>query len=116
MPIWISNPDAVTNNLRPAVLNSWETVSITSQVGGFSGSVKAALIRVYNNDTGIQFAQLRAAGSTDNRIDTVGGIYSCLQNSQHERWVGGREAISAGLIAGAAILGIGDILVRVFLL
>lgn len=34
----------------------------------------------------------------------------------HERWVGGREPICAGLIAGAAILGIADILVKVFLL
>jgi uncharacterized oligopeptide transporter (OPT) family protein len=38
------------------------------------------------------------------------------ESPEHARWVGGREPISAGLIAGAAILGITDILVRVFLL
>jgi uncharacterized oligopeptide transporter (OPT) family protein len=31
-------------------------------------------------------------------------------------WVGGREPICAGLIAGAALVGIGDILVKVFVL
>ncbi len=34
----------------------------------------------------------------------------------HHRWIGGHEPICAGLIAGAAIIGIADILVRVFLL
>ncbi len=34
----------------------------------------------------------------------------------HERWIGGHEPICAGLIAGAALIGIADILVRVFLL
>ncbi|MCC6214655.1 MAG: OPT/YSL family transporter [Polyangiaceae bacterium] len=32
----------------------------------------------------------------------------------YERWVGGKEPICAGLIAGAALLGIADILVKVF--
>jgi len=34
----------------------------------------------------------------------------------HMRWIGGHEPICAGLIAGAALIGIGDILVKVFLL
>ncbi|NUP08935.1 MAG: OPT family oligopeptide transporter [Polyangiaceae bacterium] len=34
----------------------------------------------------------------------------------HKRWIGGHEPICAGLIAGAAIIGIADILVKVFLL
>jgi uncharacterized oligopeptide transporter (OPT) family protein len=34
----------------------------------------------------------------------------------HDRWVGAREPICAGLIAGAALIGIADILVKVFLL
>lgn len=33
-----------------------------------------------------------------------------------KRWIGGREPICAGLIAGAALMGIADILVKVFLL
>jgi uncharacterized oligopeptide transporter (OPT) family protein len=36
--------------------------------------------------------------------------------ASHQRWVEGHEPICAGLIAGAAIIGIGDILVKVFLL
>ncbi len=35
---------------------------------------------------------------------------------EHARWVGGHEPICAGLIAGAALMGIADILVKVFLL
>jgi uncharacterized oligopeptide transporter (OPT) family protein len=34
----------------------------------------------------------------------------------HEIWVGSQEPICAGLIAGAALIGIGDILVKVFVL
>ncbi len=34
----------------------------------------------------------------------------------HELWIGAHEPICAGLIAGAALIGIGDILVKVFLL
>jgi uncharacterized oligopeptide transporter (OPT) family protein len=34
----------------------------------------------------------------------------------HELWIGSHEPICAGLIAGAALIGIGDILVKVFLL
>jgi hypothetical protein len=34
----------------------------------------------------------------------------------HERWIGAHEPICAGLIAGAALIGIADILVKVFLL
>ena len=34
----------------------------------------------------------------------------------HEIWVGSQEPICAGLIAGAALVGIGDILVKVFVL
>ena len=34
----------------------------------------------------------------------------------HDLWVGSHEPICAGLIAGAALIGIGDILVKVFLL
>lgn len=34
----------------------------------------------------------------------------------YQRWVGGQEPICAGLIAGAALIGIADILVKVFLL
>lgn len=34
----------------------------------------------------------------------------------YNRWIGGHEPICAGLIAGAAIIGIADILVKVFLL
>ncbi|MFN7130655.1 MAG: OPT family oligopeptide transporter [Myxococcales bacterium] len=35
---------------------------------------------------------------------------------QHELWVETQEPICAGLIAGAALIGIGDVLVRVFIL
>lgn len=38
------------------------------------------------------------------------------ETAGYKRWVGGHEPICAGLIAGAAIIGIADILVRVFLL
>jgi len=34
----------------------------------------------------------------------------------HRLWVGAQEPVCAGLIAGAALVGIGDILVRVFVL
>jgi uncharacterized oligopeptide transporter (OPT) family protein len=34
----------------------------------------------------------------------------------HEMWIGSQEPICAGLIAGAALLGIADVLVKVFLL
>ncbi len=34
----------------------------------------------------------------------------------NELWIGAHEPICAGLIAGAALIGIGDILVKVFLL
>ncbi len=35
---------------------------------------------------------------------------------KHDFWIGAHEPICAGLIAGAALIGIGDILVKVFLL
>ncbi|MSP25552.1 MAG: OPT family oligopeptide transporter [Myxococcales bacterium] len=35
---------------------------------------------------------------------------------EHARWIGGHEPMCAGLIAGAALMGIADILVKVFLL
>ncbi|MBL9021958.1 MAG: OPT/YSL family transporter [Myxococcales bacterium] len=38
------------------------------------------------------------------------------ETAGHKRWIGGHEPICAGLIAGAAIIGIADILVKVFLL
>jgi uncharacterized oligopeptide transporter (OPT) family protein len=38
------------------------------------------------------------------------------QSGGHHLWVDSQEAVCAGLIAGAALIGIADILVRVFLL
>jgi hypothetical protein len=37
------------------------------------------------------------------------------ESSGHRLWVGSHEPICAGLIAGAALVGISDILVKVFL-
>jgi uncharacterized oligopeptide transporter (OPT) family protein len=38
------------------------------------------------------------------------------QSRGHAIWIDSQEPICAGLIAGAALIGIGDILVRVFVL
>jgi hypothetical protein len=37
------------------------------------------------------------------------------ESTGHRLWVGSHEPICAGLIAGAALVGISDILVKVFL-
>jgi uncharacterized oligopeptide transporter (OPT) family protein len=36
------------------------------------------------------------------------------ESTGHQLWVGAQEPICAGLIAGAALIGIGDVLVKVF--
>jgi hypothetical protein len=38
------------------------------------------------------------------------------ESNGHKIWIESHEPICAGLIAGAALIGIGDILVKVFLL
>jgi uncharacterized oligopeptide transporter (OPT) family protein len=47
----------------------------------------------------------------------MGKIYAKREGSLGQRlWIGTHEPICAGLVAGAALIGIGDILVKVFLL
>lgn len=55
----------------------------------------------------------------------AGALFFWLMERKHgekkttpsfQRWIGGREAICAGLIAGAALMGIADVLVKSFLL
>ena len=70
--------------------------------------------------------RLAATGARDGVVDDVplGALFFTVMKSRFEKapgtsghrlWVGSHEPICAGLIAGAALVGISDILVKVFL-
>lgn len=56
------------------------------------------------------------AGAEHGRVEGQLAGAAPGQSLGHRLWVGAREPICAGLIAGAALVGIGDILVNVFIL
>ena len=50
------------------------------------------------------------------RLATRPSVSQPPESNGHRLWIGAHEPICAGLIAGAALVGIADILTKVFLL
>ena len=70
--------------------------------------------RIYNPRSGRDGQG--GGGAEHGRVEGQLGGAAPGRSLGHRLWVGSQEPICAGLIAGAALVGIGDILVRVFLL